>query len=207
VVFLANPNNPTGTLLPGTAIRRLHAGLPPHALLVLDAAYAEFVRDAAYEDGAALVREHDNVLMLRTFSKAYGLAGARLGYAFGPPAVIDVLDRIRAPFNVSAAAQAAGIAALSDTGHLARCADLAMHGRHALSMGLARLGWQPVPSATNFVTARTPGGVPAAATVHALAGQGLLVRPLAGYGLPAHIRYTIGTHAEQHALLTALASL
>lgn len=114
VVFLANPNNPTGTYLPFDEIRRLHAGLPPHVLLVLDAAYAEYVRRNDYEAGIELAATADNVLMTRTFSKIYGLAALRIGWAYGPSHVIDALNRIRGPFNVSSASQAAGIAAIRD---------------------------------------------------------------------------------------------
>ncbi|MGH6927126.1 MAG: pyridoxal phosphate-dependent aminotransferase, partial [Dongiaceae bacterium] len=115
VVLLANPNNPTGSVLPASEVRRLHAGLPRDVLLVLDSAYAEYVEGGDYEDGAALVAAHDNAVMLRTFSKIYGLAAVRLGWIYGPAHVVDAVNRIRGPFNVNAPAIAAGIAAIKDT--------------------------------------------------------------------------------------------
>lgn len=204
VLFLANPNNPTGTCLPFAEVRRLHAALPSNLLLVLDAAYAEFVLAPDYEAGAALVREAGNVLMLQTFSKAYGLAGARLGYAYGPPAVVDVLDRMRGPFNVSAAAMAAGIAALADQEHLA--AAVAHNAREvvALTHALTGLGLHVVPGTANFLMVSFPNG-DAAAAGRALLAQGLLVRPMTGYGLSDAIRITVGTEIENRALATALA--
>jgi histidinol-phosphate aminotransferase len=206
VVFLANPNNPTGTWLPWREVQRLHAGLPSHVVLVLDAAYAEFIQHPDYADGSALAREAGNVVMLRTFSKAYGLAGARLGWAYGAPAIIEVLNRLRAPFNVSGPAIAAGIAALRDQAHLDRVIAHNTSGLARLQAGLGALQVAFTPSVANFVLAHfgTTPGCDARAAAHFLAERGILVRPMAGYELRSSLRLTIGTAAETMALLEAL---
>src|SRR5215813_11053177 len=151
VVFIANPNNPTGTYLSAQELVRLHAGLRPSVLLVIDAAYAEFVNRNDYEPGIALVNRADNVVMLRTFSKIYALAGLRLGWAYCPPAVADVLNRVRSPFNVSAAAQAAGIVAVQDVEALNRARAHNERWLPWFSERLAALGMPPTPSVANFV--------------------------------------------------------
>ena len=210
VVFLANPNNPTGTWLPSAEIRRLRASLPPQVLLVLDSAYAEFMADAIYDDGAALVRESvgagDNVVMLRTFSKLHGLAALRLGWAYCPPAVADVLNRVRGPFNTGGAAQAAGIAALADEGFQQRSIAHNAEWRPWLADALRELGLEVPGDAGNFVLARFPKrmGNIAPGAVKFLAERGILVRPVAPYGLADALRITVGLPNQNQAVVAAL---
>lgn len=202
LLFLANPNNPTGSCLPAAELERLQAGLPDHVLLVIDAAYAEYVEAADYADGSALVARHDNVVMTRTFSKIHGLASLRLGWAYCPPAVADVLNRLRGPFNVAAAAQAAGVAAIGDREHLARSRAHNSRARAAFVEGLKRLNLRAEPSEGNFVLVAF-GDAPAAA--EHLKRRGILVRRMDAYGLPGYLRITIGTDEEMAAVLEALA--
>jgi histidinol-phosphate aminotransferase len=205
ILFLANPNNPTGTYLPRGELVRLHAGLPDDVILVIDAAYAEYVDVEDYTAGADLVEAHENVLMLRTFSKIYGLAALRLGWAYGPRHVIDVLHRVRGPFNVNQAAQVAGIAAVRDTAHLAKAKAHNDKWRPWLSEKLGELGLEFTPSVGNFVLARFPGGPEmAAAAADHLRSAGILVRGMVAYDLPDCLRITIGLEDENMALLDAL---
>ena len=201
IVFIANPNNPTGTYIPASEVRRLHEGLPEHVLLVIDAAYAEFVDAPDYEDGSAMVEEFSNVAMTRTFSKVFGMGGLRLGWAYLPPAIADVLNRTRGPFNVSMPAQAAGIAALEDRDFFDR--TLAHNGiwRAWLAQQLGGLGLEVTPSATNFLLVKFADG-PAADAY--LRSKGIIVRAVGAYGLPNHLRITIGTEAEMRAVIDAL---
>jgi len=205
LLFLANPNNPTGTCLPAAELARLREGLRDDILLVLDAAYAEYVGVAGYEAGDALVESHDNVVMLRTFSKIYGLASLRLGWAFGPASVIDVLNRVRGPFNANAPAQAAGIAALGDVDHVA--ASRAHNDRWLawLTQQLGMLGIETPPSAGNFVLARFKDKAAADAAYEFLMSHGIIARLMGGYGLPDSIRITVGLENENRALIDALA--
>lgn len=207
MVFLANPNNPTGSYLSEAELRRLRDGLPDHVLLVLDAAYAEYVEAADYGSGAALVEAHDNVAMTRTFSKVHGLAALRLGWAYCPAAVADVLNRLRGPFNVSQAAQAAGLAAIADTAHVARARRHNTRWRAWLSERLAEAGLHPYPSVGNFILARFPDAAArsAPAALAALKAQGILVRGMASYGLPDCLRITVGAEDEVRAVADALA--
>ncbi len=206
IVFIANPNNPTGTYLGAHEVARLHAGLPASVLLAIDAAYAEFVNRNDYEPGIALVNRAENVVMLRTFSKIYALGGLRLGWAYCPPAVADVLNRVRGPFNVSAAAQAAGIAAVED----AEALNLAgAHNERWLpwfSERLAVLGLRLTPSVANFVLARFPDDplMNADAAFAFLQSRGILTRQMAAYGLPQHLRITIGTGPEMETVAAAI---
>ncbi len=212
VVFLANPNNPTGTYVPFEEIRRLHAGLPPHVLLVLDAAYAEYVRRNDYEAGMELAATAENVLMTRTFSKIYGLAALRLGWAYGPAHLIDVLNRIRGPFNVSAAAQAAGIASVRDRAFLETAVAHNETWLPWVTSELEALGLTVTPSVGNFVLIHfpdTPGKTAAEADAY-LSDRGCVLRSVAAYGLPDALRMSIGTEeanrtviAELKAFLTA----
>ncbi|MFQ5775844.1 MAG: histidinol-phosphate transaminase [Kiloniellaceae bacterium] len=208
LVFLANPNNPTGSYLTGDELRRLRAGLPEHVLLVIDAAYAEYVTERDYATGAALVAEFDNVVMTRTFSKIHGLAALRLGWAYCPPAVADVLNRLRGPFNVSQAAQAAGVAALRDRAHVARSRRHNARWRQWLAARVNELGLHPYPSAGNFVLVRFPAepARSAAAALGQLKAQGILVRAMGAYGLPDCLRITVGTEEETRAVADALAA-
>lgn len=210
MVFLANPNNPTGTWLPSAEIWRLRVSLPARVMLVLDSAYAEYMDSEIYEDGAALVRESvgagDNVVMLRTFSKLHGLAALRLGWAYCPPAVADVLNRVRGPFNVNAAAQAAGIAALGDHDFQRRSVAHNRQWRPWLADALRDLGLQVPGDAGNFVLARLPRNLDKApAEVAAfLAGRGILVRPVVPYGLMDALRITVGLPDQNEAVVAAL---
>ena len=207
MVFLANPNNPTGTVIPLSEVRRLHRGLPGDVVLVLDAAYADYVRDTDYAAGFELVAEAGNVVVTRTFSKALGLAGLRLGWAYGPPAIIDVLNRIRTAFNVSAPAQAAGMAALADRAHVA--AAVAHNDRWLpwLAQELKGLGLAVTPSVCNFHLVIFPAD-PArnAAEAYAfLKSRHIYLRPVGAYGLGHTLRLTVGTGEENQAVIAALA--
>lgn len=207
LVFIANPNNPTGTYLSEREMARLQAGLPPNVVLAIDAAYAEFVNRNDYEPGAKLVDAGDNVVMLRTFSKIYALAGLRLGWAYCPPAIADVLNRVRGPFNVNAAAQAAGVAAVEDGESLARAQAHNCRWLPWLSERLAALGLDPTPSVANFVLPRFPedGRHNADAAFDFLLSRHIIARKMGGYGLPDRIRITIGTGEETEKVAAALA--
>jgi histidinol-phosphate aminotransferase len=207
IVFVANPNNPTGTYLSASEMARLHRGLPPHVVLAIDAAYAEFVNRNDYDAGAALVSGSDNVVMLRTFSKIYALAGLRLGWAYCPPAIADVLNRVRGPFNVNAAVIAAGVAAVEDTEALARARAHNDRWQPWFSEKLAALGLELTPSVGNFVLPRFPDepGRNADAAFAFLHARGILVRKMGGYGLPQYLRITIGTGEEMETVAAALA--
>ncbi len=209
LVYLANPNNPTGTLISGAEVRRLHAGLPSDIMLVLDGAYAEFIDDANYEDGFALVAEHANVVVTRTFSKIYGLAAERIGWAYGSPATIAALNKIRAPFNVPMAGGAGAVAALADQAWIDRCREHNKVWRAWLAAEIASLGnagLRAVPSAANFllVTFPTTGPLMAEAANKALMADGIIVRWLPGQGLPNALRISIGTETETRAVASSL---
>jgi histidinol-phosphate aminotransferase len=208
LVFLANPNNPTGTLLPQAEVVRLAAGLPPRALLVLDAAYAEYVSAPGYDAGAALVAARDNVAMTRTFSKIHGLAAVRLGWLYGPDHVVDALNRARGPFNVNLPAQAAGAAAIADRERIAWAAAENEAWREWLARRLEAAGVPCAPSHGNFLLARFGAEGPAgAAEADAwLRARGILVRRMEGYGLPAHLRITVGDAAACRAVAEATAA-
>ncbi len=207
LVFLANPNNPTGSYLRAARVRALRGGLPEHVLLVLDAAYAEYVEEADYAAGADLVEACDNVVMLRTFSKIHGLASLRLGWAYCPRDVAEVLNRLRGPFNVTQAAQAAGVAAIADKDHVARARRHNATWRSWLSERLSAAGLHPYPSVGNFILVGFPGEPEpgAEAALAYLKARGILVRGMAGYGLPACLRITVGTEEETRAVADALA--
>jgi len=207
IVFIANPNNPTGTYLSAAEIARLHAGLPADVLLAIDAAYAEFVNRDNYEPGIALVERAENVVMLRTFSKIYALAGLRLGWAYCPAAIADVLNRVRGPFNVSAPALAAGVAAVEDVAAFARARAHNDRWLPWFSERLARLGLPLTPSVCNFVLPRFPDDPRrnAEAAFQFLRQRGILARKVAAYGLPHHVRITIGTGEEMEIVAAALA--
>ena len=206
IVFIANPNNPTGTYLSANEMARLHAGLPPHVVLAIDAAYAEFVNRNDYDAGTALVDRAENVVMLRTFSKIYALAGLRLGWAYCPPAIADVLNRIRGPFNVTAPALAAGVAAVEDVAALARARAHNDRWLPWLSERLAKLGLELTPSVGNFVLPRFPDELRrnADAAFAFLQSRGILTRQMGAYGLPQYLRITIGTGEEMKAVAAAL---
>jgi len=206
MVFLANPNNPTGTYVSFDQIKRLQAGLPPDCLLVLDAAYAEYVRRNDYEAGLELVSSFRNVVMTRTFSKAYGLAGLRLGWAYCPANVADVLNRIRGPFNVGMPAIAAGAAAVRDQAHLAKAVEHNDVWLPKVTMAVEALGLKVTPSVGNFILVHfPPDGCRTAAQADAfLASNNVIVRRMDGYGLPGALRVSIGDADGCTAFLTAL---
>ncbi|MBB3896581.1 histidinol-phosphate transaminase [Roseococcus suduntuyensis] len=196
LVCLVNPNNPTGALLPRSEVQRLRAGLRDDILLILDAAYAEYVTDPDYDPGNALVDASGNTVMTRTFSKIYGLGGLRLGWAYMPPQVADVLARIRGPFNVNSAAMAAGIAAVSEPGWIERSVAHNEEWRAKLSEGLRALGIKVWPSACNFILADFGDAERAKAADASLRARGIIVRAVGGYALPTCLRITIGTAEE-----------
>lgn len=206
IVFLANPNNPTGTYLGIDEVRRLRANLPDDVLLLLDAAYAEYVRRNDYEAGLELVATTENTVMTRTFSKIFGLAGLRIGWAYCPAAVADALNRIRGPFNLSAPSIAAGAAAMDDVAHI----EAAVRHNDAwlpwLTTEIGKLGLAVTPSVANFVLVHFPvePGRDAAAADAFLKERGIILRRVAGYGLPGALRLTIGTEDENRKVLAAL---
>jgi histidinol-phosphate aminotransferase len=205
ILFLANPNNPTGSYLPASEVKRLRDRLAPDVLLVLDAAYAEYVSLPDYEAGAALVEAHDNVVMTRTFSKIYGLAALRLGWAYCPPAIADVLNRVRGPFNTGAAAQAAAVAALEDRAHIEKARAHNDRWLPWFSEQVQALGLFAHPSLGNFVLVQFPEATGSAEKAHAfLNGRGVIPRQRAGYGLPDCLRFTIGSAVDMEATVAAL---
>ncbi len=204
LVFLANPNNPTGTMIGAAELRRLADSLPPRALLVLDAAYAEYLRASDDDGGLDLVRERDNVVMTRTFSKIYGLAALRLGWAYAPEHVVDVLHRVRGPFNVTRPALIAGEAAVQDQAWVDRCRVLNEVWREWLAREIAGAGLPVVPSKANFLLVQA-GERTADYDAH-LRGRGLIARRVDGYGLPGHLRITIGDEAACRAVAEATAA-
>jgi histidinol-phosphate aminotransferase len=208
VVFLANPNNPTGTYIPFSEVRRLHEELRPDILLVLDAAYAEYVRRNDYESGVELAGSADNVVMVRTFSKIYGLAALRIGWAYGPPEVIDVLNRIRGPFNVSSAAIAAGAAALADRTHRENAVAHNETWLPRVTAEVEKLGLKVTPSVGNFVLIHFPdvAGKRAAEADDFLISRGVVLRRVGAYGLPNALRMTIGSAEANEATVAALAA-
>jgi histidinol-phosphate aminotransferase len=228
MVFLANPNNPTGTYLPTADLERLQAGLPSSVLLVIDAAYAEFVVRNDYSAGEALVGAHDNVVMMRTFSKIYALAALRLGWAYCPPGVADVLNRIRGPFNVNLPAQAAGVAALQDVAAFDAARTHNDIWRPWLAEQLTQLGLTVTPSVANFLLVHfgAAGEAASAKQPHGAAGEaasakqphdaeaanqyllkrGIITRKMVAYGLPQCLRISIGTEEECRAVAATLAA-
>ncbi|NJM29548.1 MAG: histidinol-phosphate transaminase [Rhizobiales bacterium] len=203
MVFLANPNNPTGTYISASEVRRLHAGLPRDALLVLDAAYAEYVRRNDYEPGVELVSTFDNVVMTRTFSKIYGLAALRLGWAYCPAHVADVLNRVRGPFNVSAPAMAAGAAAIADLAFVDKSVAHNETWLAWLTKEISALGLEVTPSAGNFLLIHfSKDRAPAADEF--LSSRGLVLRRMEAYGLPDCLRLSVGTEEGNRAVVAAL---
>lgn len=194
LVFVANPNNPTGTMIGEAELQRLAEGLPPQALLVLDGAYAEYVE--GYDAGAALIGGRDNVVMTRTFSKIYGLGGLRVGWGYGPQAVIDTLNRVRKPFNLSTPALAAAEAAVRDRAWVQRCRSENARWRDWLARRLAEAGVPSDVATANFVLARFADAAEADACDEHLRGEGIIVRRVAGYKLPHCLRITVGDEAS-----------
>jgi histidinol-phosphate aminotransferase len=205
VICLANPNNPTGSYVTKDDVRRLHAALPKNVLLVIDAAYAEYVSRNDYESGVELVDQAENVVMTRTFSKIYGMGGLRLGWMYGPAGVVDVISRLRQPFNVNLAAQAAGIAALADIAHTDASRTNNDIWLPWLTAETAKLGLQPRPSVGNFLLVGFGSPERAAAANAHMMNDGLIPRMVAAYGLPDHLRITIGVESEMKAVRDSLA--
>lgn len=206
LVYVANPNNPTGTWISGAELRRLRAGLPGHVLLAIDSAYAEYMADTEYESGAEMASEFDNVVTTRTFSKAYALAGLRVGWAYGSPGVVDALNRVRGPFNVSVTAQRAAVAALQDRAHLARAVAHTARWRDWLTDQFRALGLRVDDSAGNFVLIQFADESAARAADSFLLKHGIALRPTGAYGLPHALRLTIGTEDANQAVVSALAA-
>ncbi|MDO9417456.1 histidinol-phosphate transaminase [Pararhizobium sp.] len=206
IVFIANPANPTGTFVPVSDIRRLHAGLPINVILVLDAAYAEYVRRNDYEAGIELVSANRNVVMTRTFSKIYGLAALRIGWLYGPLAIIDALNRIRGPFNMNGAAIAAGAAAIRDQAFVETAISHNTQWRDQVIRTLEGLGLTVTPSVTNFVLIHFPDvdGKRAADADEFLTSRGFILRAVRSYGLPSALRLTIGSQEANEGVLAAL---
>jgi histidinol-phosphate aminotransferase len=204
MVFLANPNNPTGTYLPRAEVERLHAGLPRDVLLVLDAAYAEYVTRADYSPGAELVARAENVVMTRTFSKIHGLAGIRLGWCYAPLAVCDAINRIRAPFNTNGAALAAGIASIEDVGHIAEAIAHNEKWLAWLADEIGGLGIATTPSVGNFLLLHFKDEAEALAADRFLTSRGLILRAVGAYGLPQCLRLTVGAEEPNRLVVAAL---
>jgi histidinol-phosphate aminotransferase len=206
ICFVANPNNPTGSYVTDAELKRLRAGLPDNVLLVVDSAYAEYVDVPDYESGLEMARTADNVVMTRTFSKIFGLAALRLGWAYCPPAVADVLNRIRGPFNVPAPAQAAGIAALADHAHIAKAKAHNDHWLPWFAQRMRALGLQPYPSVGNFVLVKFPSDpkLNAEVALKFLNARRILPRRVAAYGLPDCLRITIAEESAVKACAEAL---
>jgi histidinol-phosphate aminotransferase len=207
VVYLANPNNPTGTFLPRAELARLHAGLPDNVLLVVDQAYSEYVDPADDDGGLALAAAHDNVLVTRTFSKIYGLAGERVGWGTGSPTIVDALNRIRAPFNVTVTGQKAAIAAMGDQDFVRATREHNCKERQRLVETIEALGnhgLRAVPSEANFLLVLFEGALTAEAALAGLANAGYAVRHLPGQGLPQALRITIGTTEQMNDIARVL---
>jgi histidinol-phosphate aminotransferase len=202
IVFVANPNNPTGTWLAPEAVRAFIASVPAEVLIVLDEAYNEYLETEQQADSASWLAMHPNLLISRTFSKAYGLAGLRIGYGLADASVAGMLNRVRQPFNVNSVAQAAAIAALADAEYVAESARLNRSGLVQLMRGLDAVGVAYVPSHGNFLLVHL--GELAAAVYESLLRQGVIVRPVANYGLPEHLRVSVGLPSENERFLAAL---
>ena len=201
VVFIANPNNPTGTFLPGPQIEAFLEKIPERVLVVLDEAYTEYLPDADRYDAIGWLARFPNLLVSRTFSKAYGLAGLRVGYGLGHPSVIDLLNRVRQPFNVNSLALAAATAALGDDEFLAKSAELNRRGMRQLTAAFEAMSLAWIPSWGNFVTFKVGDGD---AVHRKLLAQGVIVRPIGGYGMPEWLRVSIGLPEENARFIDAL---
>ncbi len=202
LVYIANPNNPTGTWLSGSELRAFLKDTPGHVVVIVDEAYWDYVKESDYPDTTQWVNEFPNLVVTRTFSKAFGLAGLRIGYSVSSPEIADALNRVRQPFNTSIPAQAAALAALSDTLHMEKSVAVNNTGLTALSAALDDLGISYVPSVCNFVLADM--GRPSGSIFEALLRAGIIVRPVDNYGLPNHLRISIGLPEENARLIRSL---
>ncbi len=201
IMFVANPNNPTGTRVTRVEVERLLASVPDDLIVVLDEAYFEYVAAADHPDGISLLADHPNLVVTRTFSKIHGLAALRMGFGVSSPAIADLLNRLRQPFNANALAQAAAVAALGDEDYMAESRRLNDAGMAELTAAFDARQLPYIPSAGNFVTVKVGDG---AAIYAALLREGVIVRPIGGYGLPEHLRVTVGTAAENARFIAAL---
>lgn len=205
ILFLANPNNPTGSYISKSEMKRLHKGLPPHVILAVDGAYAEYAGAPDYACGRELADSTENTVMLRTFSKIYGLSALRVGWAYAPAAIIDVLNRIRGPFNVSQPGQDAGSAAMLDKAFTAKAQKFNAKWLAWLSREIGKLGLKVYPSIANFVLVEFPKGKHSAANANQfLMQRGLIVREVANYGLPECLRISVGLEVDNRAVVKAL---
>ncbi|HUL56199.1 MAG TPA: histidinol-phosphate transaminase, partial [Usitatibacter sp.] len=201
IVFVANPNNPTGTFSPWPEVRRFVERIPGRVIVVLDEAYGEYLPDALRSDTHAWIAKHPNLVVARTLSKAFGLAGLRVGYAIADPQVAEVMNRVRQPFNVNHLALVAATAALDDAEFIAKSRAVNAAGLEQLARGFERLGLGYIPSHANFITVRVGD---ADRVYKSLLGEGVIVRPIAGYGLPEHLRVTVGLPEHNARFLAAL---
>jgi len=202
IVFIANPNNPTGTFVPARELEAFLTSLPPEVVTVLDEAYNEYLPEESRSDSIAWLARFPNLVVTRTFSKVYGLAGLRVGYALAAPGVADLMNRVRQPFNVNSISLAAATAALDDVEFVRRSYELNRAGMRQLVSGFDRLGVDYIPSVGNFVSVRVGDG---AGVFRRLLERGVIVRPIAGYGMPQHLRVTVGLESENERFLDALA--
>lgn len=202
VVFIANPNNPTGTWVDRQALETFLERIPTRVIVVVDEAYAEYVEQSSYPDASAWLERFPNLVVTRTFSKAYGLAGLRVGYALSHPEIADLLNRVREPFNVNSLALVAATAALGDHDFLSRSRELNRDGMDQLRTACDALGLSSIPSLGNFLTVTLPR--PGSEVYEQLLRQGVIVRPLGNYGMADQLRFSIGTRAQNERLLTAL---
>lgn len=202
LIFVANPNNPTGTVHGAAAIEEFLAKVPPRVLVVLDEAYCEYLLGEGYVDGIGLLSRFPNLIVTRTFSKAWGLAALRVGYSVSSPAIADVLNRVRQPFNVDSLALAAATAVLDDEDYLARSREVNAQGMAQLESAFRELGLAWIPSAGNFIAVDV--GPQAGAIYQSLLEQGVIVRPIGGYGMPRHLRVTVGLPEENQRFIQAL---
>ncbi len=201
LVFIANPNNPTGTFLPGKALHEFMRAIPPDILIVLDEAYNEYLPAECRYDSVAWLSEFRNLIISRTFSKAYGLASLRVGYALGDAQVVDMINRVRQPFNVNSVAQAAAVAALGDADFVKQTFEMNLCGMKQLKEGLTALGLACIPSYGNFISFRIAD---AASAYRRLLELGVIVRPIASYNMPDYLRVSIGLEAQNQKFLSAL---
>jgi histidinol-phosphate aminotransferase len=202
IVFIANPNNPTGTFSPWSDVRKLLERVPSNVLVVIDEAYEEYLPADLRSPTPGWLQRFPNLIVSRTLSKAYGLAGLRVGYAFADPAVAEVMNRVRQPFNVNHLAMVAACAALDDADFIARSREVNAAGLVQLAAGFGRLGLEYIPSHGNFITVRVGPGVPR--VYGELLADGVIVRPIAGYGMPEHLRVTVGLPEHNERFLAAL---
>ncbi|MHB8621973.1 MAG: histidinol-phosphate transaminase [Sulfuricaulis sp.] len=202
LVFIANPNNPTGTWLKARELEAFIRAMPAHVLVAVDEAYFEYVSEPDYPDTVAWVAQHPGLIVTRTFSKAYGLAGLRVGYGVSSPQIADILNRVRQPFNVNSVALAAAAAALEDEAHVARTVRINRDGLLQLTEAFTQLGLDHIPSVGNFVCLDC--GRAAAPVYERLLRAGVIVRPLANYGMPDHLRITVGLPEENQRFIAAL---